>query len=402
MNNESENNLILESARTLLKSADDAKFAKLLARYLDWDYLLETLNRHKLTPLFFWRLNESGLSDLIAANQFEKLRTIYLSSVLNNHKLYQHLSRVLALFAEKEIPVILLKGAALGINTYPDSALRPFGDLDIMVHKKDVRQGQKLLGDLGYQLVKNIYFPVPDERNDELGCEWTYHLDSTVVELHWSLIDKLNPFNVDIERFWNNVEPVNVNKQRALVLNPANQILHLCLHQSKHLWKHLRDLTDIGLIMENFAARIDWEKLYFDAKSQDLDLCIFYSISLAQKVLEISVPPDATDIMTKLNHSTFIGKGLEEMIAAHILEEHLPRRFWKLLTVKGAKNKVISATSALSHPLPRSQERTSISDIRKPVSFLGKVSAAFKSSFYYRKLFFEFPRYLVKSLSRKR
>lgn len=401
MNNESENNLILEAARTLLKSADDAKFSKLLTADLDWDYLLETLHRHKLTPLFFWRLNESGLSGHIAASQFEKLRTIYLSSVVNNHKLYQRLTRVLALFAEKKIPVILLKGAALGINTYPDSALRPFGDLDILVHKSDVKQGQELLENLGYQLVKDIYFPVPDEKNDELGCEWTYHFNSSVVELHWTLIDELNPFQIDITRFWDKGEEVNVNEQKALVLNPANQILHLCLHQSKHLWKHLRDLTDIGLVMETFAERTDWEKLYFDAKSQDLDLCVFYSISLAQKVLEISLPSDVVNILAKLDRSTIVGKGVMEMIAANILEEHLPRRFWKLLTVKGAKNKVISAANAISHPLPRSHERTSISDIRKPVSYFGKARATFISSFYYRKLFFEFSRYLVKSFSRK-
>ena len=391
-----EKELLFAAARSPFKSNRQKTVGELATPSLDWDYVLAISRRHGIAPLLFQELAQAKVANQVPTGTYETLRRIYLSSLMGNRRLYQKLLPVLDAFDDHSVPTMLLKGAALCLTTYTDMALRPFGDLDILVPQNKVHLCQGLMEELGYILVENNYFPVPDELNDQLGCEWTYHCDRAVIELHWDLIDKLAPFRVDISSFWDDAEEVEVEGNRALVMNPRNQLIHLCLHQYKHHWNHLRDLTDVALIVDKFGPCLDWELLYSVARAQGLERCVYYTLALANQVLDASIPDSQLAPLLDGSPPSRIARSTRDLIAANILEDHLPRRFWELMLVDGTRNKLRLFGKILAHPFPRSEEH------KQPVlqgdAPKNRITAAFKSVYFYRRLTMEFLRHFVRAL----
>ena len=64
--------------------------------------------------------------------------------------LQAHLAAFLRACAEAELPVIVLKGAALAETVYPRLGLRDFRDLDILVRPADAPRARAVLECLGY------------------------------------------------------------------------------------------------------------------------------------------------------------------------------------------------------------------------------------------------------------
>ncbi|MHB1389868.1 MAG: nucleotidyltransferase domain-containing protein [Thermoleophilia bacterium] len=372
----------------------------LQASGLDWDFILRYAGRHGLAPMLFKAITATEAEEQVPVPALETLRKTYLGSLLNNQSQLRGIVPVLQSFAEHSIPVLLLKGPALCLSVYDDVALRPFGDIDILVHREHVPLGQSLLEAQGFRLIPDNYFPIPDDRNGELGCEWTYHKDGFVVELHWNLIDSLAPFALDIRRFWDGAQTVEIEDAPAMIMSPENQLLHLCLHQFKHHWEHLRDLTDIALVIERYRDRIDRARFAQMAWNQDLGACVFYNLQLADRVLQTR-----TDHLTASNllgqaQPGLMARAMEDLIADHILETHLPRRFWELLMVDGARNRAWLIKSTLSHPFPRTSGRIEAVP-RKKTPITSKAIAAVRSLYFYRTLIIEYLRRLARRLKHR-
>jgi len=72
---------------------------------------------------------------------------------LCNHLIYlAEWRRLLLTFSHRGIPVILLKGSALSLQSCGDLPLREFTDLDLLVHRGDVFKALRCSGWEGYQL----------------------------------------------------------------------------------------------------------------------------------------------------------------------------------------------------------------------------------------------------------
>jgi len=96
-------------------------------------------NRHPATPN-------------IPTAAWEQLKSSYYRTAGYNTLLFRELERILAAFERADIPVILLKGAALAQTLYPDPALRPMSDLDLLVHPSAVSSAQRVLEYIGYRI----------------------------------------------------------------------------------------------------------------------------------------------------------------------------------------------------------------------------------------------------------
>ncbi|MHB0866084.1 MAG: nucleotidyltransferase domain-containing protein [Thermoleophilia bacterium] len=386
--------LLLESGRT------DNVSDHLLDGGIEWDFILRGAGHHGLAPMLFKAIIAAQAEEQVPAPVLETLRKTYLGSLLTNQSHMRRIVPVLQSFAEHSIPVLLLKGPALCLSVYDDVALRPFGDIDILVHREHVPLGQSLLEAQGFSLIPDNYFPIPDDRNEELGCEWTYHKDGFVVELHWNLINSQAPFSLDISRFWDGAQSVEIESAPTLIMSPENQLLHLCLHQFKHHWKHLRDLTDIALVVDKFRDRIDWPLFATMARAQDLGPCVFFNLRLADRVLHTRADQLTASALLGRAKPGLMARAMEDLISDHILEPYLPRRFWELLMVDGARNRAGLIKSTLSHPFPRTGGRTQTAPkMKTPVS--RKAVAAVRSVYFYRTLIIDFTRRLARRLKHR-
>ncbi len=128
----------------------------------DWQLLVMMAETEGVGPLLHWKLKHAkcgvrGAECEVPTSVQQQLKASYYQTAARNALLFRELDRILAAFAEAEtcaakaptggsgeqcrsIPVIVLKGAALLLehqddmaqSLYPDPALRPMMDLDLL------------------------------------------------------------------------------------------------------------------------------------------------------------------------------------------------------------------------------------------------------------------------------
>ena len=130
----------------------EAKAARMHAiSRLEWQMLFQEAERHGLAPLLYRRIGSTGAQHTAPAHDWGRLRTLYLRSLARNLKIFHELKNVLRLLTDAGIPVIALKGAYLAVGVYGDIALRPMGDVDLLVPKNRLAPARKALVDGGYR-----------------------------------------------------------------------------------------------------------------------------------------------------------------------------------------------------------------------------------------------------------
>lgn len=109
----------------------------------DWEALNAVARAEGVAPLLYHVLSETGQSDVMPGYLYDKLRSAYHTTAAHNLLINQELVRVLVALSEHrspalgEIPVVVLKGAALASTVYPSIALRPLSDLDLLILQRD-------------------------------------------------------------------------------------------------------------------------------------------------------------------------------------------------------------------------------------------------------------------------
>lgn len=101
-----------------------------------------------MSPLLFRHLNAV---DFPCPDSFRRsLRLLYLRHQRTNDILIKTLQRILFSLEKEGIRSLVLKGAALCHTIYPEMALRPMRDIDIMVAEEEAEHAQSVVISLGF------------------------------------------------------------------------------------------------------------------------------------------------------------------------------------------------------------------------------------------------------------
>jgi len=238
---------------------------------LQWEQVDELARTHALAPLLYHVLRDEGI---LPAELRDSLARVYLANAARNSALLHEALSIVTSLGERGVETILLKGAALAEAVYESIALRPMGDLDLLVRRDAALQAVQVLCEEGFALIG------AEARPDALLAvenEVVLHRATAVgvpVELHWSLFD--SPFYQDrlpMEWFWETAVPMPLDRGQALMLGPEAQLLHLCGHLLLHhqgeglLWLH-----DIAEVIARYGRELDWETLL--ARGQECHLVL--------------------------------------------------------------------------------------------------------------------------------
>ncbi len=169
-----------------------------------------------------------------------------------NVLLYHDLTRVLAALDKADVPVIVLKGAALAATVYPTIAHRPMGDVDILVHPTDLTKATMILERNGF-----LFTPEPSEKRKPFDTAFTgensfYNENGLLIELHWQItpVEWLRGLvDLDAEALWRNARPFVLSGIRAWQLSPVDTLLHLCLHLAAHNFAHSVGYRDVAYLL---------------------------------------------------------------------------------------------------------------------------------------------------------
>jgi len=229
----------------------------------DWDLLPRIAQAEGVAPLIYWIVRGSeGLRSEFDMRAFAILMHSYYATAARNQLLFRELDLILKAVNGSDIPVIVLKGAALAVTIYPDIALRPMGDLDLLVAVENLAASFTILCSLGYrqQVLTVSHLPM-------LGGPQ----NNIVVELHWDLFgDEMRNDIKPIEWFWGHVKSDEMHSGR-FYLPLLENLLYLCLHLSSHyenegVQPHLLWFYDIHLHIHKFSRNIQWDELAIQAQ----------------------------------------------------------------------------------------------------------------------------------------
>ena len=294
-------------------AAEPRKIQELVRLNHDWEKILEQAGQLGIAPIIYSALKQVTDSSQIPSESMEQFHASCARNTIRNMNLYRELKEILVAFAQEEIPVIVLKGAALAELVYQNIALRPMADLDLLVKKEDLDAAEHLL-------LTRDYIPyTPSFRPREWFPDHHHHLApyltpnrSLILELHHHIIPPPASASLPIHDLWRRALPAQIASTPCLVFAPEDMLLHLCLHLSHPsclpFVGNLRILCDIAETIRRYQADLDWAQLLRAAQSYSVEKFLYYSLWLAKDLVEAKVP---TELLEELE-SALRGRGLED------------------------------------------------------------------------------------------
>ena len=181
--------------------------------------------------------------DLQCAARRETMEALALASLTRE---------MAALFAEAGIPLLVIKGVPLALQTTGSPTARGRGDCDLFVDPSHVGAAIALLQSAGFALSfgascvgddsfwgrysRFVLIEISLQRQVGGRCQW--------IDLHWHATD-IRGVVMDFQALLKRAEVLYINDQPVLTLKRSDAFLHACCHATADRWKALRNLVDI-------------------------------------------------------------------------------------------------------------------------------------------------------------
>lgn len=302
---------------------------------LDWHSVIERAKAHGLAALLYVAIKQLALQDRVPADLLAALRRRFLLTDVASWRVYQELGRLLERFEREQIPVVLLKGCALGPTLYASIRLRQLSDLDLLIPAAAKERASALMLAQGF----SIGLDLTEHFRDHFASEQSFARSGAVpvaVDLHWHICNV--PYfrtHVPMEWFWQRTVAVDVDGRRARIFAPSAQLLHL----SFHWWLHhrgdgLKWSYDIALLLARYRAQIDWDETIAAARTFGLVQPLRATLSQVSATWGVNVPES---IFARLRPS------LKERVAFAMLTARQieARSVWDVFNVGGWRARAV-------------------------------------------------------------
>ena len=234
-----------------------------------------------LAPLVYrrWPAHEANLPPRL----YERLHGASRLTLENNSLLLGKLEEICSRFSHDRIPVMVIKGPALADLT-AGLLVRPFHDLDLLVHRHDLGEAERALRSLGYSEIHT-------------GVGHDYHRifahpgarGAVMVELHFGLGDAQRGVEPDVPGIWHRSGVVDLARCAVRAPGVTDHFLLTALQLPHHGWG-LRLFVDLGLLASRWQAAIDWEELLGRARAWRMWALTASALYALDSMFDVAVP----------------------------------------------------------------------------------------------------------------
>lgn len=317
----------------------------------DWRRLEQRAVRWGLAPLVHFRLEKAGLIDRAPEAVISHLARIRQYTAVRNSLIDRELERIASAFESASLPMMLLKGADLMRTVYPHPSLRISLDLDLLVGRDVIDRADDLMRGLAYTPATAMDREWFDE-NLHHGVPWK-SANGIVVELHWTLVRKNDPFHVDVAGLWERALPVAIGRAAALRLSAADGAEYLAVHFFRHLTAPdgaFRSFADLALLLEAPEGRaIDWEVVRAGARRRGTTLPLALVLSLLNETWpERGLNPPVAGLEADLGDGRLIARSRRLLDNLFHLPSHQPPAIVSGLTRLGQESGVARKAAFLA------------------------------------------------------
>jgi hypothetical protein len=244
-----------------------------------------------LAGLILEHASQCGLS--LPAAVAEELRRSATETAANNMRMLGELERIVGAFNARDVPVMLLKGAALNLTVYTRPDLRPMSDLDLLIRPENAGDALRLLQDHGCRrgpdVVREGFFP---KYHYEVEL-FTSSPIPTRIDLHARALRPLRlSRTMPAGAFWENARRVRVGEGAAFVPCAEHTLIHLAAHAAFHGCGRLLWLYDIKRFTDHVGDSLDWLLVARRARDWRLSLPVLRAIERTEALFG-SVCPTA-------------------------------------------------------------------------------------------------------------
>ena len=256
---------------------------------LDWDRLLALAEAEDVLPAVAYAASVGQWRSVPAATH-RRLVEALAASRARSLVMTRALARVVRRLAAEGIDIIPLKGPVLAETVYPDPALRPFSDLDLLVRPADRRRADVALRRLGCVPVADAHSWEFDIDHD--GATVYEAPDGVRIDLHWVLLTEARyAWNrSQANAVWTRAVPMTLAGERVQALAPEDQVLHLATHFAvHHSLTGLLRTWDLALVLT--WQPLDWPRLLERAQVWRVHRALFFALREVAAAFPSAVPP---------------------------------------------------------------------------------------------------------------
>ncbi len=294
-----EDRLLLYCCRKDTDRKNRNKIIEIQRRSLDWECFLRKARENGIAAVVYSKLNEIKKDCThIPSFIFKKLKRIYYLNATQNSLIYEELGKVLKIFFNAGLQVIVLKGAVLAEKIYGNLALRPMMDVDLLAKKEDLFCLDEQMKILGYRpsdiSVEDIdfssgYLTTLDYRS--------LSPNSPSFHVHWHFVNSTIPNesyikSIKIEDIWRDAEKTKIANVETMAMAPHHLLIHLSEHALRvtHSLSKLSFFCDINEAVNSYQERLDWDRLIKETLKFNLNRMVYISLYFASRFLETKIP----------------------------------------------------------------------------------------------------------------
>ena len=315
--------LVLCCAGLKMSEPELAQTRRLLEGPVDWPRVLRLADWHRITALLHHHLNSERFADYVPDDARETLSSAYRkNSAMHAFRTEDFVTILRALEAE-DLPVIVLKGAALVGPVYVDPGLRSMGDIDVLVREEHLEEAYELIRGFGFTPRASPYNVDQTRQRHRHYPRLVSPEGITDVEVHRHLVGLDSPLRFDIEQCWERSRLTSIEGAKARTLGSEDLLYHLCVGfflDRRGFYKSytaLRQLTDIVETVRQFADGLDWDRFIGTVRSRRALGPVHSALWTARELLSLELDDE---VLRSLEPRAFDETMAGDFIRAKVIE----------------------------------------------------------------------------------
>jgi hypothetical protein len=341
--------VVLDALRAAIREdAESISPAAAVSAAPDWDRVLEMARTHRIGPLLYRGIRRLPQTP-VPPRALEALKEMYVENAARNALLYRALEDLLGALHSADIPAVVLKGAFLAERVYPDRALRPMSDIDLLVHAEDLDRAAAALEGVGYRIAHE-----PDVREDlrTRHHHWIFRRDERggkiPVEIHWNLHPPGTRFRMEARALWDRAVPASLAGAPALSLVPEDLLLHLVSHAARHRFKMgLLPICDVAAVIESHRESLSGKELAARANESGCAGPAKVMLEIAADLLGAEAPAGGLDALEANGDQELDARQVRERILEERGEPREAAEFQLRWQARGWRQRLLAAMHVL-------------------------------------------------------
>ena len=263
---------------------DPAGLLQALDGAREWDRLAENAREHGVFTLLVHECDRAGIA-VPPQIRDESARHHAIVGVWHSH-LVTSLDELGEIFSRTKLSVVALKGPLLGERLYPEGALRPSVDLDLLVAEHDLDPAVDALEAAGWQADMGPTAAYARQHHHHLQLRKESH---PPLELHFRARVGFGTVLSGADLIRRSQAAPTLAGRGLRVLAAEDEFVYLAVHAAAHGFVRLMWLYDLKLLCTKYATAIDWRIVVERAREMRVLNAVAFTCEMLRERLNVRV-----------------------------------------------------------------------------------------------------------------